>query len=172
MMPHPEGAHIHLRPTTLADSDQVNAIEQASFRTPWPADAFQYELMRNQAALCRVAEWIEPDHPPMIVADIVIWMILDEAHIGTLAVHPEYRGKFIAQRLLAKALLDAISSGATHALLEVRVSNQAALNLYKKFGFEVVGERPGYYLDTGEDALLMTLSPLKPDKLADLAEPG
>lgn len=171
-MPNPEGARIHLRPMTLADLDQVNAIEQVSFRTPWPENAFQYELIQNQTALCWVAEWIEPDRPPMIVADIVIWMILDEAHIGTLAVHPEYRGRSIAQRLLAKALVEATSSGATHALLEVRVSNQAALNLYRKFSFAVVGERPGYYLDTGEDALLMTLTPLEPEKLADLAEPG
>ena len=168
----PEGARIHLRAMTLADLDQVNAIEQVSFSTPWPENAFKYELFHNKNSLCWVAEWTEPDRTPRIVADIVIWMVLDEAHIGTLAVHPDYRGRSIAQMLLAKALLEAAHSGATHALLEVRVSNQAALNLYRKFGFAVVGERPGYYPDTGEDALLMTLTPLEPLRLANLAKPG
>ena len=161
-----------MRPMTLADINQVNAIEQVSFPTPWPETAFYYELTQNKTALCWVAEWIEADQTPILVADIVIWLILDEAHIGTLAVRPEYRGQSIAQRLLARALVEAARSGATHALLEVRVSNQAALNLYRKFGFEVVGIRPGYYHDTQEDALLMTLAHLDPEKLAVLVGSG
>lgn len=167
-----EAERLHLRPMTLADIDQVNAIEQVSFSTPWPETAFTYELTHNQSTLCWVAEWVEEGQTPSIVADIVIWRILDEAHIGTLAVRPEFRGQAIAQRLLAVALLEAAKSGATHALLEVRVSNQAAINLYRKFGFEEVGVRPGYYQDTREDALLMTLASLEPEKLAVLAEHG
>jgi ribosomal-protein-alanine N-acetyltransferase len=165
-------AHLHLRPMTLADLDQVNTIEQTSFPTPWPENAFYHELTQNQAALCWVAEWGEPGQSPIVVADIVIWIILDEAHIATLAVLPEYRGRFIGQRLLARALLEASKAGATQALLEVRVTNQAAQKLYRKFGFEVVGIRPGYYQDTQEDALLMTLTPIVAEKLALLLEPG
>ena len=161
-----------MRPMTLADLDQVNAIEQVSFSSPWPEKAFFYELTQNQHALCWVAEWIGKDERPIIVADIVIWLILEEAHIGTLAVRPEFRGQRIAQRLLAKALLASAKSGATQALLEVRASNQAAQNLYQKFGFKQVGVRPGYYQDTKEDAVLMTLTPIDPVKLAELAEYG
>lgn len=161
-----------LRPMTLADLDQVEQIEQVSFRTPWPENAFHYELIQNRNALCWVAEWVGTDQAPIIVADIVVWLILDEAHIGTLAVRPGYRRQGIAQRLLAKALLESARLGATHALLEVRVSNQAAQDLYRKFGFVQVGTRPGYYQDTHEDALLMTLALLDPERLALLAEPG
>lgn len=101
---------------------------------------------------------------------MIVWLILDEAHIGTLAVHPEYRGRSIARRLLAKVLLEATRLGATHALLEVRACNQDALHLYNKFGFAVVGVRKGYYQDAGEDALLMTLNPLVPEILAELVD--
>lgn len=167
-----EGAHVNLRPMTLADLHQVEEIEQASFPTPWPKKAFQYELTSNRTALCWVAEWNPAGQDPIIVATLVIWMILDEAHIGTLAVRPGYRRQRIAQRLLAKGLIESARSGATHALLEVRESNQSAQELYQKFGFDVVGTRPGYYQDTQEDALLMTLAPLDPDRLAQLAKPG
>jgi len=101
---------------------------------------------------------------------VIVWLILDEAHIGTLAVHPEYRGRSIARRLLAKVLLEATRLGATHALLEVRASNHDALHLYNKCGFAVVGVRKGYYQDAGEDALLMTLNPLVPEILAELVD--
>ena len=172
MKPLPEGARIHLRPMTLADLDQVKAIEQASFPTPWPKDAFYYELTQNAKALCWVAEWMEEDQAPEVAADIVIWLVLDEVHIGTLAVKQEYRGRRIAQRLLARALLESTKCGGTYALLEVRASNKAAQNLYRKFGFEVVGVRRGYYQDNGEDALLLTLANLDAEKLADLAQAG
>jgi ribosomal-protein-alanine N-acetyltransferase len=157
---------------TLADLDQVELIDQVSFPTPWPRKAFHYELVENRNALCWVAEWIDTDQTPILVASIVIWLVLDEAHIGTLAVRPGYRQRGIAQRLLAQALLESAHSGATHALLEVRVSNHAAQRLYRKFGFTMVGVRKNYYQDTHEDALLMTLVSLDNQKLAQLAEPG
>jgi ribosomal-protein-alanine N-acetyltransferase len=161
-----------LRPMTLADVDQVEEIEQVSFPTPWPKNAFHYELTHNRHALCWVAEWNEPGQPPVVVADIVVWLIIDEAHIGTLAVRPGYRGQGIGERLLAQALLESARAGATHALLEVRASNRVAQNLYRKFGFEQVGIRTAYYSDTQEDALLMTLPALDADRLAELAQPG
>lgn len=162
--------YIRLRPMTAADLSPISAIEQASFLTPWAEKDFIKALAQNQGTLCWVAEWIEEPHPPRVVANVIVWLILDEAHIGTLAVHPEYRGRSIARRLLAKVLLEATRLGATHALLEVRASNQDALHLYKKFGFAVVGVRKGYYQDAGEDALLMTLSPLVPEILAELVD--
>jgi len=155
---------------TAADLSPVSAIEQASFLTPWAEKDFIKALAQNQGTLCWVAEWIEEPHPPRVVANVIVWLILDEAHIGTLAVHPEYRGRSIARRLLAKVLLEATRLGATHALLEVRASNHDALHLYNKCGFAVVGVRKGYYQDAGEDALLMTLNPLVPEILAELVD--
>lgn len=161
-----------LRPMSLVDLDQVEEIDRLSFQLPWPKDAFLYEIKQNPDSLCWVAEREVHGQMPIIVGTIVIWLILEEAHVGTLAVRPGFRQEGIAQRLLAKALLEAAQSSAAYALLEVRASNQAAQNLYKKFGFEVVGLRKGYYQDTQEDAVLMTLTDLHPEKLADLADPG
>ena len=168
---HSKG-RLYLRPMTLADLDQVIAIDQASFPTPWPKDAFHYELVRNRNSVCCLAEWQVPDKKPEIVASIVIWLVLDEAHIGTLAVKPGYRRQGIAQFLLAGALMACVKQGATQALLEVRKSNKAAQVLYQKFGFKDVGLRRGYYKDTHEDAILMTLAPLSLDNLAELAKAG
>jgi ribosomal-protein-alanine N-acetyltransferase len=94
---------------------------------------------------------------------IDVWLILDQAHIATLAVHPDYRGKGIAADLLIKVLVEAVNRGARRAMLEVRASNQIAQSLYKDYGFEIVNRRRRYYRDNDEDALLMNL-----DNLDDL----
>jgi ribosomal-protein-alanine N-acetyltransferase len=167
-----EGSRLVLREMALADLDQVEAIDQVSFPTPWPKQAFHYELTRNQNALCWVGEWVEHGQQPVVVAAIVVWLILDEAHVSTLAVHPGYRQRGIAQRLLAKVLLKCAHAGAAQAYLEVRANNHAAQRLYHKFGFDAVGIRKGYYQDTGEDAVLMTLTSLDPVKLAEMVEGG
>ncbi len=92
---------------------------------------------------------------------IVVWIILDEAHVATIAIQPDFRRMHIGQRLLALALEDAVQGGAKLAYLEVRRSNLAAQNMYQQFGFVVNGLRPRYYLDNGEDALLMVLNPIQ-----------
>lgn len=167
-----EVSRINLRPMTLADLDQVEAIDRASFSTPWPRDAFLYELKRNRSSICWVAEWINPDGVSVLVGSIVIWLVLDEAHIGTLAVKPGYRLRGISQYLLTGALLECIRRGSKQAMLEVRAGNEAAQQLYQKFGFEQVGLRRDYYKDTHEDAVLMTLAPLDKEILVDLASRG
>ena len=161
-----------LRPMNLGDLDQVEAIDQASFPTPWPKDAFLHELKHKTNGICKVAELLQPGGKELIVGSIVIWLVLDEAHIATLAVRPGYRKRKIAQKLLAQSLLETYQRGARQALLEVRETNLAAQNLYHKFGFEVVGVRRDYYKDTHEDALLMTLEAIDPQKLAQLGEGG
>jgi ribosomal-protein-alanine N-acetyltransferase len=103
---------------------------------------------------------------------IVVWMILDEAHIATIAVDPAYRGRAIGQRLMADGLQAAIGKGAVEATLEVRAGNLSAQRLYQRFRFEVVGKRPRYYRDNGEDALIMTVSRLGPAYLAWLKSGG
>ncbi|MDT8382759.1 MAG: ribosomal protein S18-alanine N-acetyltransferase, partial [Brevefilum sp.] len=161
---------INLRPMTLADLDQVESLDRASFPTPWPKEAFLFELKENRPSVCWVAELKSQGSEPMIVGSVVIWLVVDEAHIGTLAVRPGYRQQGIAQRLLAAALFECVQRGAEKALLEVRASNQPAQELYRKFGFAAVGLRRGYYQDTHEDAVLMTLEPMRKQVLIPLMD--
>jgi ribosomal-protein-alanine N-acetyltransferase len=86
-----------------------------------------------------------------------MWVIIDEAHITNLAVHPEYRGKGIG-RMLLKGMIDyGIKNGIESFTLEVRESNLIAINLYSQLGFKKAGIRKGYYSDTNENALIMWL---------------
>ena len=170
MLDRVEKWQIGLRPMTLEDLEEVVAIDSASFPTPWPKDAFLYEIKRQRNAICWVAEINKPDSKRVLAASIVIWLIIDEAHIGTLAVKPGYRRQRIAQQLLACSLKEAYQNGARSAMLEVRETNKAAQNLYQKFGFKAVGLRQDYYKDTHEDAVLMTLEKIDPELLARLAD--
>ena len=90
----------------------------------------------------------------------IVWIISDEAHIATIAIHPEFRGLGYGKRLLAETLRQSIMRGVILATLEVREGNLNALNLYRSFGFIVVGQRPQYYRDNNENALVMTVEPL------------
>ena len=84
------------------------------------------------------------------------WFIIDEAHISTIAVHPDWRGQRVGEHLFVSLLEHALQLGAVTATLEVRVTNEPAQGLYRKYHFAVVGRRKHYYRDNGEDALLMT----------------
>jgi ribosomal-protein-alanine N-acetyltransferase len=160
---------IHFRPMVLSDVEQVHALDQASFTLPWPERSFRYEVTQNNNAILWVAEVSDEGRAPSIAGMIVIWLVIDEAHIGTIAVHPDYRRHGIARRLLARTLLESKSRGAHRAFLEVRRSNLAAQALYREFGFLEVGVRPRYYQDNREDALLLTLDRLEADTLEAFA---
>ena len=165
------GTQVVLRPMILADLPKVEALDRDSFLTPWPQNAFRYELTHNSHSICWVAELSTSGYEPILVGSVVIWLVVDEAHLATLAVSGAYRRHGVARRLLAQTLSVAYESGARQALLEVRASNQAARNLYRQFGFEQVGTRRAYYSDTHEDAVLMTLPELDPDRLSILLSP-
>ncbi|MEO0866835.1 MAG: ribosomal protein S18-alanine N-acetyltransferase [Cyanobacteria bacterium J06642_11] len=89
-----------------------------------------------------------------------LWAILDEAHITTLAIHPDYHRQRLGQLLLIQLLQSAQQRILTRATLEVRATNHKALALYEKFGFRTAGRRKGYYSD-GEDALILWRSQLQ-----------
>lgn len=137
-------------PMAVSDLDQVLDIERASFPTPWTRAAFCYEIEQNKVARC-TAMRARGD----VVGYLCFWEIGHEIHITNLAVHPEWRRRGVARRLLAAALAEGIARGVTLAFLEVRPSNTRALALYESLGFQVIGRRNGYYFDTGEDALVM-----------------
>ncbi len=149
--------NIAIRKMTPEDVPAVSRLDRLSFSLPWPEHSFHYEVKENRASRCFVAE----AEPGSIVAMIVSWMVVDELHIATIAVHPDYRRQGIGARLLASALRDAAREGARRAFLEVRAGTAAAQAMYLNFGFAVSGRRPRYYKDNGEDALLMTLEPLE-----------
>lgn len=140
----------------LQDVPQVHLIDRLSFSMPWPENAFRYELTQASYSLCRVAEADFPDSSRLVVGETVVWLILDEAHIATIAVHPDYRGRGISQWLLVDVLCECIRRGAQISTLEVRANNRVAQTLYRRFRFEVAGRRPRYYRDNNEDALIMT----------------
>lgn len=149
-----------IRPMTLEDVEVVHQIDLRSFSTPWPARSYWFEVSQNEAARCWVIESQGDDGQSQIVAMTVLWFIVDEIHLATIAVHPDFRGMGFGKWLLAHALLAASREGARKAFLEVRSGNLTAQKLYRDFGFEVTGIRPHYYRDNMEDALLMTLDPI------------
>lgn len=141
---------LHVRAMELKDVDAVWEIEKLSFRTPWSRESFVEEMTVNQRARYVVAELGDE-----VVGYGGMWLIVDEAHITNIAVHPDYRGQRIGERIVEAMIAAAHRESISSLTLEVRVRNTAAINLYKKLGFDEVGIRKGYYTDTGEDALIM-----------------
>jgi [ribosomal protein S18]-alanine N-acetyltransferase len=147
-------SHLYrLRPMRLADLDAVMAIEMQAFPTPWPRAGYEHELTGNPNAYYSVL--LGSDET--IVGYAGQWVVAGEAHISIMAVDPSWRGCGLGELLLSSLVDQAEALGADRLMLEVRVGNRPALSLYRKYQFEVVGRRPRYYRDTGEDALLMTL---------------
>jgi ribosomal-protein-alanine N-acetyltransferase len=159
---------IYIRSMTLDDIEAVHSIDELSFSMPWPEKSYRYEIMENPTSRLWVAEMQRADSVKSIVGMIVVWMILDEVHIATLAVHPDFRGQRIAKKLLIVSLREAIKTDIRLVTLEVRANNQVAQDLYKDFGFVVSGRRLRYYRDNNEDALIMTLYDLEKDYLNKL----
>jgi ribosomal-protein-alanine N-acetyltransferase len=147
---------VRIMPMRVADLPDVHAIEHASFDSPWPADAYRSELETN-----RLAQNLVVRVDDEIVAFGGMWLMVDEAHIITFAVHPSWRRQRLGERLLLAMLDVSIDAGAREATLEVRLSNLPARRLYEKYGFRPVGLRPRYYSDNGEDALIMTTDQLR-----------
>jgi ribosomal-protein-alanine N-acetyltransferase len=139
----------------VADIDEVLEIERASFSTPWPSYAFEQELTANRLAKYIVARAAGPDGPS-VVGFAGVWLMVDEAHITTFGVHPDWRRRGVGRRLLLRLAELALELGAARMTLEVRVGNEVAQALYRSFGFAVAGRRPRYYTDDGEDAYIMS----------------
>ena len=146
----------------LEDLAIVQVIEQASFSSPWPPNAYRSELETN-----RLANYLVARVDAEIVAYGGMWLMVDEAHITTFAVHPLWRRQRIGERLLMAFLDLAVIRRAHEATLEVRLSNLPARRLYEKYGFRPVGLRPRYYSDDHEDALIMTTEPLAEPRMIE-----
>jgi len=141
---------------TLEDIPAVVELDGISFSLPWPERSFRFELTDNTASRSWVYEL-----DGKIVGMIIAWFLVDEAHIATISTHPDHRRKGIARNLLTYALRYMSKEGAVTSFLEVRENNVAAQEMYRGFGYEATGRRKRYYKDTGEDAILMTLTSLE-----------
>lgn len=156
---------IEVRRATVADLDAIDAIEQHSFKTPWPRSTFAGELTR---------EWAHLDVGMLdgrIVAFCNYWIVVPrgpqgrdedreeraegELQILAIATHPDFRGRGIGAAMLQAVLDAAIARGCQLASLEVRAGNQPAIALYEHAGFKTVHVRARYYQDDDEDALVM-----------------
>ncbi|MFO7646033.1 MAG: ribosomal protein S18-alanine N-acetyltransferase [Desulfosarcina sp.] len=138
----------------LDDIEAVLEIERASFDSPWSRAFFVEELGRDWArleALCP-APGVGP------VAFINYWVVRDEIHILKVATHPAHRRRGFGTQLLSRAMSQAPGLGIRYVTLEVRRSNEAAIALYRRFGFEPIGIRPRYYEESKEDAIVMLLT--------------
>ena len=140
---------ISFREMKPEDADAVEEVEKASFAMPWSRKSF-WEEAANERTYYLLALDDEK-----VIGYAGTWILDDEAQITNVAVAPAYRGKKVGAGLMENLIGEAKKRGATRMTLEVRPSNTAALALYEKFGFKDCGRRPHYYLDNGEDAVIM-----------------
>jgi [ribosomal protein S18]-alanine N-acetyltransferase len=147
------------------DLDAVMQIERKSFADPWTRRMYLTDLTQNDLATYLVLRPPLVLHAngslpfPSLMAFGGFWLMADEAHIATIASHPDWRGCGLGEWLLLLLLERAIARGAVTSTLEVRAGNFVARRLYAKMGYEVAGSRRHYYRD-GEDGLIMTTPPL------------
>lgn len=132
-----------------AHAEQVYQIEELSFVTPWGRKSIKTEIDN------KLGRYIVIMDGDKVAAYGGFWLVLDEANINNVAVHPDYRGKKISKMLMNKLMEMAVSENAKHMYLEVRSSNSIAQGLYRGLGFKMIGLRSGYYTDTDEDAIVM-----------------
>ena len=181
-----------VEPMRPAHLPVVMDIEREAFSLPWPERAYRHELTRNDFAYYYALFARSATQPPApqsawqrlrqvmgcrsnagtdpMLGYGGFWLMYDEAHISTLAVHADYRRQGLGELLLVVLLGEAGQLGALRSTLEVRVSNTAAQSLYAKYGFEQAGRRKAYYKNNQEDALTLTTPDFASPAYQDLVE--
>lgn len=159
-----ESKVIDISPLTIGDLEQVMDIEPVAFGSHhWTRQSFMNELI-NPSGFYYAARDPEQER---VLGYSGFWLIGEEAHVTTLAVHPDYRRLYVGERLLINDIIQARKVGADWVTLEVRVSNDSAQRLYGKYSFRSLGVRRNYYQDNDEDALVLWTDRLSsPDFLA------
>lgn len=167
--------NLTLRYMKMSDVPQVSMIDNASFDPPWPFDSYKFEI--NQSTVShmlvleedtsdpnmpagqeqlwgRISRWLTSDDPPphrKIVGYGGLWKIAEEAHVSTIATHPDARGKGYGEILFAGMFGKSVYLDAEYIVLEVRASNHIAQQLYAKYGFVTHGVKKQYYRSNQED---------------------
>jgi ribosomal-protein-alanine N-acetyltransferase len=148
-----------LRRMTVTDLDEVMELERAAFKHPWSAELFRRELDHDWSTILLALEPLTSAPggraTERIVGFLIYWLVHDEVHVLNVAVDPRHRRRGVARLLMTETERRAHAAAATLLTLEVRRSNTAALDLYKQFDYRAVGVRPNYYVDEGEDAIVM-----------------
>ncbi len=137
------------------DLDAVMALQKVSFKNPWSTELFRRELTHEWSTIFLAEEPSEAGK--QLAGFLIFWLVHDEVHILNVATTPEYRRRGVARFLLEHSLARGRQHRCALATLEVRRSNVGAIGLYESFGFKAVGVRPNYYVDEGEDAIVMVL---------------
>jgi len=148
---------VQIRRLTLAELSEIEVIEQRAYQTPWSRSMFASELAKG-TSICLGA--YEGDR---LVGYIVNSRYVDAWHVMNVAVDPDFQRRGIASRLIERLFELTVEDDGRGYTLEVRVSNEEAIKLYEKLGFERHGIRRGYYTDNREDALIMWRDPESPE---------
>lgn len=142
--------NLQIKKMEYDDIDQILQIEELSYgEHHWSKESFVGELNNKISSyFCILLDNV-------CVGYMGMWKIIDEAHITNLSIHPSYRKKGLAQRLLLNMVEECYKDKIKYITLEVRESNEKAIKLYEKFGFKSLGLRKNYYQDNNENALIM-----------------
>jgi len=146
---------VNIRVMRTDDLEPVMAIERTAFKSPWSPELLARELEHDWSTILVATEPRGPRGEEAVMGFIIYWMVHDEIHVLNVAVDPPLRGRGVGRTLVQEALARGKAAGATLATLEVRKSNEAAQHLYQTLGFKPVGVRANYYVDEGEDAIVM-----------------
>jgi [ribosomal protein S18]-alanine N-acetyltransferase len=164
-----------LRYMRLSDIDDIVAIDRMAFDLPWSDRSYRYEITESTYSHMVTLEYGDNRRPngwwrrlwgrnhqnsprPIVAGYGGLWRIMEEAHISTIATHPNWRGRGWGEVLLAGMIRRSMMLGARYVVLEVRVSNTIAQNLYQKYEFQAVALKPQYYRNNNEDAYDMRLN--------------
>jgi [ribosomal protein S18]-alanine N-acetyltransferase len=147
---------LRFRRVERADLPDLLEIERAGFRHPWSEAQLAAELDHAWSVQLAALE-PGPDGRERMVGYLIVWVVHDELHVLNVATHPGHRRRGVARALLEQAATLGRSRACRIATLEVRRSNDPALALYRKIGYREVGLRRRYYVEEGEDAILMSL---------------
>lgn len=128
---------------------EIFELERLCFASPWPPEVLYEDICISKHHYFVIKE------NDKIVGYAGMWLILDEAHINNICVHPDYRCRGYGKMLVHHLIKEAYRNDADSITLEVRISNDTAISLYKSYGFEIEGIRKGYYQDNHEDAIIM-----------------
>lgn len=139
-----------IRKMTEMDIDKIMIVERESFSLPWSKESYLGELKNI------LATYLLCDSEGEVAGYGGLWVVLDEAHITNVAVARQFRRCGMGRALMQNLEKVAREKNAGRILLEVRPSNEAALEMYKALGYVATGLRKAYYSDNGEDAIIMT----------------
>jgi len=145
--------NFYVRQMEIHDIFNVVKVEVATYNTPWPQDIFFRELVENTHAHYFVAT-LDDD----VIGYGGMWLVVDDAQITNIAIHPSYRGHKYGEKLFKQMIDYGVHHGMKRLSLEVRESNTVAQSMYEKFGLVRAGIRKNYYTDDGEDAVVMWVS--------------